>query len=199
MRLVTIGEISQAEQMIQQFACTDPTNHSYREFIAFFQARPVLSTHDITIGAYMSYGWMPRALTTFDVNNLNALVAIINRAKLGQFPSEDEIALLSRTINHSLVGPSKLLHFVNPANFAIWDSRVFRFIERREPTQNEMISVRNYLDYHHNLRSLVADEAFAQVHNSMNLKIGYWVTPFRACEYIMYMGGLPNNGVEPIQ
>jgi hypothetical protein len=190
MTIVTIQQILRGEAQVQPFPYADATNHSYREFISFFQARPVLTSHDITVGAYMVYGWMPHGLNVFDVNNLNALVAIMNRAKLGQFPAEEEIKLLFRSINNSLVGPSKLLHFVNPAIFAIWDSRVFRFIEGREPRQNEMSSVRNYLDYHGNLRNLVAETDFHQVHESMNRKIGYWVTPFRACEYVMYMRGL---------
>jgi hypothetical protein len=189
MRIITIQEVLRAEQQVEPFTPSNATNYSYREFISFFQACPVLTPQHITVGAYMAYGWMPHALNVFDVDNLTALVAIINRAKLGQFPTEEEINLLRRSINNSLVGPSKLLHFVNPAIFAIWDSRVFRFIEGREGTQDEMSLVRNYLDYHRNLRDLVAEPDFRQVHDSMNRKIGYWVTPFRACEYVMYLRG----------
>jgi hypothetical protein len=186
MHVVTIQSIREGEAQIQAFPPTDPTNYSYREFLAFFAARPVLSPHDVTVGAFMAYGWMPRALNVFDVNNLNGVVAIVNRVKLGQFPTGDDLALLIRSINNSLVGPSKLLHFANPAICPIWDSRVFRFIEGQEPSQDDMNSVQNYLDYHRNLRDLVADAAFQGIHNSMNQEIGYWVTPFRACEYIMY-------------
>jgi hypothetical protein len=116
MKVVSIQQILQAETQVEPFPATDPTNYSYREFLAFFHARPTLSPHDITIGAYMVYGWMPRGLNIFDVTHLGEIVAIINRAKLGQFPLDQELALLFQSINHSLVGPSKLLQLHIPVS-----------------------------------------------------------------------------------
>jgi len=193
MRTVTIQEIVQAEESIQQFPWTDATNFSYREFVQFFHSRPFLSAHDVTVGAYMVYGWMPCGLRTFDLSNLNAVVQVVNRAKLGQSPSDDDMSLLHETINHSFVGPSKLLHFVNPALIAIWDSRVFHFIEGPDAPEEGVASLDNYSQYQQNVRDLIAEEYFQEVQDSMNRKIGYWVTPVRACEYVMYMNGLPNN------
>jgi hypothetical protein len=34
--------------------------------------------------------------------------------------------IIKSTINNSLVGLSKLLHFINPVVYAIWDSRIYR-------------------------------------------------------------------------
>jgi hypothetical protein len=198
MRRVKISEIVEAEAKIELFPYTDPTNHSYREFVAYFQARGEFSCHDITIGAYMAYGWMPRALNRFDVNSLNDVTAVVNRAKKlgqGQHLSGEEMSLLRRSINNSLVGPSKLLHFVNPEVLAIWDSRVFYFIQKRDPKESEIRSIANYFAYHDNLDDLIAEPKFRQVHDSMNHKIGYPVTPMRACEYVMYMAGRGDNGV----
>jgi hypothetical protein len=189
MRRVGIGEIVRAERRIECFPCADPTNHSYREFVAYFQARLTLSPHDITIGAHMAYGWMPRALNRFEVENLRKIAPIINRAKLGTRPSPEEMELLCRSIDNSLVGSSKLLSFVNPERLAIWDSRVIHFIQQRRARDWERRSIDNYFEYLHNLDDLIAEPAFRQIHESMNRKIGYEVTPLRACEYVMYIAG----------
>ena len=188
MRHIEISEIIEAEAKIATFPATDPTNHSYREFVAYFKAEPVLSSHHITIGAHMAYGWMPRALNRFDVKSLDEIAAIANRVKLGVRPSPSEMELLCRSIDNSLVGSSKLLHFVSPELLAIWDSRVIHFIG-----EGETRSIENYFEYLHNLDELVVEPLFGQVHDSMNRKIGYPVTRLRACEYVMYMRGRPNS------
>ena len=187
MRTVTIDEIEESESRISAFSQYDSTNYSYREFITFFQQRNNLTSHDITIGAYFVYGWMPKMLKIFNVSQLEHITSILNQAKIDQFPTEEELAFLRDNINNSLVGPSKLLHFINPKCFAIWDSRVFKYIEQRNAYYGDLRSIRNFLDYHYNLRQLIDQPRFSSINRSLDQKVGYILSPMRACEYVMYL------------
>jgi hypothetical protein len=150
--------------------------------------RTKLTKHDITIGIYFAYGWMPRMLSKFDISNINKIVNILNRAKRGIFPQENELEILRDSINNSLVGVSKLLHFINPDIFAIWDSNVYKYIQKKgKAPQCKFQSIRHYLDYHKKLNQLIKQKGFSSVHKSINKKIGYNVSAMRACEYIMYL------------
>ncbi|HRL70351.1 MAG TPA: hypothetical protein PLT79_01470, partial [Flavobacterium sp.] len=42
------------------------------------------------------------------------------------------LEIVKKCINNSLVRISKLLHFINPSIYAIWVSRIFRYITRKK-------------------------------------------------------------------
>jgi hypothetical protein len=186
LQTVKIHEIVAAEARLEVVPRDDPFRHSYREFLAFFAQKTALSANDVTIGAYASYGWMPTMLKRFGVQGLQGVVDIANRIKAGSFPTEDDMTALVGVMNNSIVGASKLLHFINPRICAIWDSRIFRFIQGREWTDAERRDQRNYFAYHKQLERLTSHPAFRPVHQSINGKIGYVVTRYRACEYTMH-------------
>lgn len=81
MRTVSIDRIIKKEEKIPPFPKYDRTNYSYRVFVDYFKKRKVLTADDITIGAFFSYGWMPRMLSKFDVEHIDEIVDILNRAK----------------------------------------------------------------------------------------------------------------------
>ncbi len=193
MRIVKINEIV----CDAKFVCNAPKaredisgHYVYRKFLAYFRKQPQLTLHNVIIGAYFTYGWMPTILKKFDIVQVNNVVDILNSAKGlaegEQFLSTQQLEVLKNCINNSLVGPSKLLHFINPDIFAIWDSRVARYFGERV----NMASVKNYMDYHCNIRQLITNEQFTQVHNLVNQYIGYQVSRMRACEYVMYKRGI---------
>jgi len=68
--------------------------------------------------------------TSFDFRSdkFDEALEIINNAKKGIVPSIDQLEILKGLLNNSLVGTSKHLHFINPEIFAIWDSRVYRYL-----------------------------------------------------------------------
>lgn len=55
----------------------------------------------------------------------NLILNYVSQAKGGILIKENEIAEFIPIINNSLVGTSKLLHFINPNDYAIWDSNIF--------------------------------------------------------------------------
>jgi len=77
------------------------------------------------------YGWMPTILKSAGIADAidredGRLVRFLNAARLAKKPglSVEDIELISVFTNNSTVGASKLLHFLNPRVFPIWDSRV---------------------------------------------------------------------------
>ena len=72
---------------------------------------------------------------------------IFNKVKQGHLISTQELQILKNAFNNSLVGVSKLLHFIQPEKYAIWDSRVFRFLSGNEPHVSIFKQPETYLSY----------------------------------------------------
>jgi hypothetical protein len=116
-------------------------------------------------------------------------VKILNQVKQGHPVTIQDLLCLRDLIDNSLVATSKLLHFINPNACAIWDSRVYRFINGKSPFDYQSKAPNNYLAYLTNCQEIMQNKEFPQLHESMNKKIGYCVSPFRAIELVMYMNG----------
>jgi hypothetical protein len=107
---------------------------SYRHFINYFAERNEITEQDLVIGSNFTYGWMPTILN-FKSRDFDLAVAALNRAKMTTRISSADLMLLKGLINNSLVGVSKLLHFINPQVYAIWDSRVCNFLTGKSHKQ----------------------------------------------------------------
>lgn len=139
---------------------------SYPEFLRYFREIPVIEEH---------HGKVP----------ISDGVDTLNRARSGALVSDDDVTKLAQLINNSIVGASKLLHFVSPERFAIWDSRVARYLHG-PITAYRLNRTRVYRAYLTACAETVADPAFAAVHDRINEQVGYPVTPLRAVELVMY-------------
>jgi len=163
---------------------------SYTALLQYFKWKSILSVEDVICGAHMVYGWMPTILKVdFKLKDLDpdgAAVLLMKARDEGQL-SDGNITLLAKLINHSLVGASKLLHFVAPETFAIWDSKVYTFVHEQPSYQNRVNNIKNYRDYLNKLKLLNADSRFERFHDSVNVKIGYPVSALRAIELIMFL------------
>ncbi len=186
MNKVSIARIVQDEHDIQ-INPTDLDHITYPEFVKYFADIEAITRHHLIIGANFTYGWMPTMLR-FKANALDGSVAILNKAKRKELITESEVKTLSKLINNSVVGTSKLLHFIAPSVYAIWDSRVYWYINGRE-SWHHMNKPQNYFAYLSNCEELVRYPNFALVYSSMTRKLGYSVSPLRIVELIMYMKG----------
>jgi len=187
---VSIEQIIRDERKVILRA-TDSYLLSYPEFITYFANLETITRHSLVIGAHFTYGWMPTILTLkFERQEpedaLSGAVAILNEAKRGRLAGEKELEVLRDLINNSVVGASKLLHFINPHVYAIWDSNVYTYVNGKQPYHYQVNSPRNYLAYLDNCEEITRDKGFDHVHRSMNEKIGYEVTAYRALELVMY-------------
>lgn len=161
---------------------------SYREFTKYFKDIPVINNHHLVIGINFTYGWMP---TIFDFRSLKfeESLEILNKAKAGEMLSKNELKTLKGLFNNSLVGTSKLLHFIAPEKFAIWDSRVYRYLKGQEPYEHRIGDCETYLSYLEFCGYLTSIKKFEKVHEVVCNELGYSMTAFRTVELVMYQNG----------
>lgn len=163
---------------------------SYPHILSYFSGKTTFDAADVVRGAHMVYGWMPTVLELYPEtpnDDLAVGATILTKAKETGVLSDEEIASLASLVNHSLVGASKLLHFVAPDRFAIWDSKIYAFVFQKKPHNyrvNEVAAYRRYLSLLAGIRS---DSRFDAFHESVNEKIGYEVSPLRAIELVMFL------------
>lgn len=99
---------------------------SYFEFLKYFKGLDVIDKHSFTIGSYLVYGWMPTIPT---IKYTQESIKILNLVKNGEEITEKDYIQLVKSINNSIVGVSKLLHFINPSDYPIFDSRIKNFFK----------------------------------------------------------------------
>ena len=163
---------------------------SYPHLLSYFAGKTSIGAEDVVCGAHMVYGWMPTILELYaKPATLDFLGAaeLLSKARDTGTLTDDDLIKLSRLVNNSLVGASKLLHFINPNRFAIWDSKVYSFVFNERPHNYRVNQIVKYRDYLETLRELQRDQRFNPFHISMNNKIGYPVSPLRALELVMYL------------
>lgn len=110
----------------------DPYLPVYHQLLARIAGLPEpLKLVDAVACVHVVYGWMPTVLDPFRINkvvdgNSDELLKILNAARRAERPSisDYDLGLMQRFANNSTVGASKLLHFLNPRVYPIWDNRV---------------------------------------------------------------------------
>lgn len=163
---------------------------SYPYFLDYFSMKTSFEVEDVVCGAHMVYGWMPTILDLYLGPNkltLGEAAKLLSEAKSSGNLTDNEMSKLACLINNSLVGTSKLLHFIAPNSFAIWDSKVYSYIFNERPYHDRVNHVKKYRKYLGVLVELQGDQRFSKFHSSMNKKIGYEVSPLRALELVMYL------------
>ena len=118
---------------------------SYPHLLSYLASCNSITETDYICAAHMVYGWMPTVLTLHFENpatNLKTVVALLNKAKNGDslLPKKEEemLSQLAKMTNNSVVGASKLLHFTNPDKYAIWDSKIYKFIFRKDANHSQV-------------------------------------------------------------
>lgn len=165
---------------------------TYKHFTDFFKLKGYLTKHDIIIGANFTYAWMPTMNKTgSDVND--TVITALNELKNNKMPlSKDEIHELSTLTNNSLVGVSKLLHFISPSEYAIWDSRVLRYLmskNDRYPYGYLLNKIDYFFQYLDLMKRLSHDERSKDLTSRLSSYIGYEISAFRALELVMFEFG----------
>ena len=179
---------------------SDTYIQSYPHLLAFFAGKKTISSTDFVCASHMVYGWMPTILKLYPETpgNFDHEATLLNRARRGDDLSVKELERLTETINHSLVGASKVLHFVAPERYAIWDSRVYAFLYTSTPLnqsvtrpQHDQVNrIDRFQHYQNLLREMTADPVFALFHRRVQNAVGN-VSPVRAIELVMYDNSPP--------
>ena len=161
---------------------------SYPEFVDFFKKNNTITKHELVIGINFTYGWMP---TMFDFRSteFDKVLSILNDAKAGKIPTEYDLKILKSCFNNSLVGTSKLLHFINPNEFAIWDSRVYRYLTNEKPYSYRLDDFTTFLGFRDFCKHITEQHGYEEIHQLVEKRINYAMSKMRTVELIMFTNG----------
>jgi hypothetical protein len=163
---------------------------SYPHILSYFAGRGPLDVTDFVRGAHLVYGWMPKVLKlhTQPPNlTLAQAASLLESARTQGTISDEHLSKLVRVINNSLVGTSKLLHFVRPDVFPIWDSNVYGFVFEEKPHDGRVRDVAKFREFVRRVNAIRSEKRFGDFHASVNFKVGYEVSEPRAVELIMFL------------
>ncbi|SMD37880.1 hypothetical protein SAMN04488029_3518 [Reichenbachiella faecimaris] len=160
---------------------------AYPYIIDFFNKLESINPTELIIGNAVVYGWMPTTMN-LRTNDLEAVLAPLNQLKKEKRKlNSDEFSQLKLLVNNSVTGTSKLLHFIQPEVYPIWDSRVNRFISGSTKDTNTISAYEEYLLL---FDEIAGDKRFVQLISSLTEKLDYTITAARAFEMIMYLSDL---------
>jgi len=118
---------------------------------------------ELLAAAYAVYGWMPTILKRFE--NLVQLSQFIvevrglplnNAVPLIRDAAQSNRGGVLRSLNNSVVGTSKLLHFFRPDLFPIWDSRIAKLFGYVNGRHNNPVVYLAYFELLHEWREKCA-------------------------------------------
>jgi hypothetical protein len=132
--------------------------------------------------AHMAYGWMPTILKKFS-DSQPGIVGPATESRSFEEASGLIQSLDDSPINNSWVGMSKVLHFMNPEFFPIWDSRVAKHFGLKISQVNKKNHFIEYLTFVEKNRK---SDAVKRVREAFVKEAGYEVTDVRACEFILF-------------
>lgn len=124
---------------------------SYSKLLNFSSSCVETKNENLLIGiAHMVYGWMPTMLEYREIIELDSFWENVKAGSL----DINFLNMIKSSINNSIVGGSKFLHFLNPMEYAIFDSRVFSSITKSKSYEYNTNNVENYSKYIIKLRSM---------------------------------------------
>ena len=166
--------------------CIDASEQYLRTYPELLRSTTILAKEmgedALSAIAHMAYGWMPTILKKFSDSQSD----IVGPA-IGCRSFEEASALIQSLddspINNSWVGMSKVLHFINPEFFPIWDSRVAKHFDLKITQVNKKNHFLEYLTFVQENRK---SDAVKRVQEAFVKEAGYSVSDVRACEFILF-------------
>jgi hypothetical protein len=160
---------------------------TYKTFVDYFKSIKQIKRENLIIGSHFVYGWMPTILR-LNLSNEKTVLSILNQAKIGEELDLVKLEILKNSLNNSMVGTSKILHFINPKNYPIWDRRICKYIYNSK-SQYKIQNPKTYLEYLDLINEIIKTEDFKLIYNKYNKISGYKITPIRLAELIMFENG----------
>lgn len=162
---------------------------TYRHFINYFDTIKQgddndINEHHLVIASHFVYGWMP-TIIKLNLQDKDQVLRLLNDAKGGRILTVNELETLKSAINNSMVGVSKLLHFIRPQDYAIWDSRIYRYVTEKKSTY-EIAKPQLYLEYLQGIRDIAQHQNYQELHKLIAKHFDYQIFPTRAIEVTMF-------------
>lgn len=157
----------------------------YPVFLDFFKGRK-LDRDTIILGISLVYSWMP-TIPKIEVENIDKVVEIIQKEELDTLDLEQ----LKLCFNNSIVGTSKLLHFIYPEKYPIWDSNVFKYFYDGLALEYRVNKVKYYMEYLDFCNDLIAknEKELVEIQKYFTNKFGVEVSKMRVLELIFFQVG----------
>ena len=111
-----------------------------------------------------------------------------------------DLEVLSKCFNNSIVGTSKLLHFIYPDKYPIWDSNVCKYFTDGEPFSYRVNKVSNYLKYIDFCNGLIENnkEGIAEIQKEFITEFDLEISKMRTLELIFFQVGKNKEVVQMI-
>jgi hypothetical protein len=121
-------------------------------------------------------------------DELNNAVELLNYVKSNNLLNKKELENLKFLFHNSVVGMSKLLHFINPKLYPIFDSRILQFVSNHsQQNQHNIGSVELYLEYIKFCNLIRKDDRFNHFKNEVHSYFKTEMTDFRSADLVMYL------------
>lgn len=165
---------------------------SYGEIMKFASKLKFENKNDLVVLSHVVYGWMPTILN-LKLENIDNILGFLKTCKQGIATNNfyliiKELEVLKTSINNSIVGASKFLHFVNPDIFPIWDSRIAKELSGINYPNDVNLYI-NYLEAIHSVINMKNKE-FLKLHNELNSIVfknyKYSISQLRTIEIIIF-------------
>jgi len=167
----------------------DPYLKSYPKLLNAAKSLLNLKEDSILPISHLAYAWMPTILTynkeNIDIEVFEKTVCSAASVK-NQYDAIELLDVLPETspINNSWIGLSKVLHFINPDLFPIWDSRVAacfnKFNQQAYNKKNIYIDYCNFIFQYLNTRKV------QRVKSVYEKKASYSISSIRALEFLLF-------------
>ena len=173
---------------------------SYFEFVKYFENIEIIDYHSLVISYYFTYGWMPTILKKFNMeDDITKPISVFNKVKNNIDINDEEYMNLIKCVNNSIVGVSKLLHFINPIEYPIFDSRIKNYFKENDlvesiwkPTyQNKNKDIQQYITYRNICLDIINNHRFNKVYEESLMKLGISksLTKMRVLENLFFTFG----------
>lgn len=201
---ISIEELKKAAEAIS-FEKHNSYLSSYPIILSWVQ-KQTIDEEFLVIASHVVYGWMPRILNLKNRNAIQFLEKVRNediwKNVVDVKKTNEMLEDLIFCVNRSLVGVSKLLHFLNPEVYPIWDSNVYCYLFKKLPNHNQMSKIETYRNYKDSLDILISNPEINEAIEKVNQKlIAYYelypidadveltVKPMRAIELLLFTEG----------
>lgn len=159
---------------------------TYPVFVEHFKAKQVFTKTDILQGIAFVYSWMPRVIS-IDETHTEPFAEAVNKFKVTNTGDDQLIDLATGCCGGSLVGASKLLHFIFPSIFPIYDSHVYKYFFNKEKAHHYNVKMKdNYIMYRNECLELAKTKEANKLNKFIAAKLDYYITNLRAIEMAIF-------------
>jgi hypothetical protein len=167
---------------------------SYPEFVRYFDELSVIENNNTIIASNFTFAWLP-TIPRLALHLLDDVTRILNCAKRGALLDLEDFCIVQRFLGNSTVAASKLLHFVCPSNYVIWDGKVLAFLRLSDSTYpSNSNSPPSYLKFLNLCRELSDEPEIGAIRSSLTEKLRYPITSCRAIDFTMFAAKTGKSG-----